>query len=234
MERAGVVVEHDEALLRLTIVGNHYRRFNDKISSDYTSASYFLASAALSRGTTILTNMRSESLQGERAIVDMLCEMGIHCHFDPVAETLTVENRRESFSGEYEFDVSDCPNIVPTLAALGSFVESRFRVIGASITRFYKSQRVDAIVTQLRKMEVDINPVMKGSVVDGFEIHGRHTYEGWKMLSSWFDHRVFMSLVITSLHTQQGNAVEGLQGVDEYSPGILSQFSHNGADLESI
>jgi 3-phosphoshikimate 1-carboxyvinyltransferase len=232
MKTAGVRVEHDDGLSRFRVTPGEYRPFSQRISGDYTSASYFLAAAALSQGTTVLGNIDEHSLQGERAMVQILEAMDISCHFQTETESLIVENPHESLRGNYEFDVSDCPNIVPTLAALGSFVEGVFRVVGASIAQLHKSPRVDAMVTELQKLGVDITPLSKNGLVDGFEVRGRPWYDGGQTLSSWRDHRVFMSLFVASLRHRKSNLINGYADVDCSFPGFFEQFEQNGARFE--
>jgi 3-phosphoshikimate 1-carboxyvinyltransferase len=233
MKLAGVTVQHDDDLKWFHVPEAEYQPFSQHIAGDYTSASYFLLAAALSEGTTVLRNISKHSLQGEREIVNILEEIGVTCSFDSESEILTVKNNRSSFRGNYEFDISDCPNIAPTLAALGSYVNGRFRVIGASITRLHKSSRVDAMVHELRKLGVQITPISKNGVVDGFEVRGRDSYEGGQLFSSWRDHRIFMSLFVASLRHRNPNWIDGYADVDCSFPTFLEQFEHNGAKFET-
>jgi len=167
-------------------------------------------------------------------MITILGELGVACSFDAASGTLIVENSRGSLKGNYEFNVADCPNIVPTLAALGSFVNGVFRVVGASIARLHKSPRVDAMISELRKLGVDINPLFRNGLVDGFEVRGRDTYEGGQILSSWRDHRICMSLFVTSLRHRNPNIIDGHADVDCSFPGFFEQFAENGAEFEVL
>jgi 3-phosphoshikimate 1-carboxyvinyltransferase len=234
MKTAGVYVACDETLKWFRAPTTEYQPFTQRILGDCSSASYLLAAAALSQGATVLRNICERTLQGEWAMIRMLEEMGVECVIDAQAETVTVQNRHESLKGDYEFDVRDCPNIVPTLAALGSFVNGVFRVVGASITRLHKSPRVDAMVSELRKLGVNITTLFRKGLVDGFEVRGANSYEGGQTLSSWQDHRIFMSLFVASLRHRKPNLIDGFADVDCSFPGFFEQFQQNGATFDVV
>lgn len=234
MQFAGVAVEHSPELNYFKVFPGKYIPCDTHVTGDFTSASYVLAKAALFPGTTILKNMSENSLQGEKAIVDVLRALGLDVRFIEERRELIVENKRDHLTGDVEFNAMDFPNIVPTLASIGAFVTGRFRVVGASITRLHKSSRVDAMVSELRKVGVNIVPLYRQSVLDGFEIRGRHQYEGGASLSSWGDHRIFMSLLVMSLKMRNPNLIEGHLDVDCSFPKFLTEFRNAGAKFDEV
>jgi 3-phosphoshikimate 1-carboxyvinyltransferase len=101
--------------------------------------------------------------------------------------------------------------------------------VGASITRLHKSPRVKAIVTELAKLGVNIHPLFKDSVYDGFEIRGHgEPYKGGVTLSSWKDHRIFMSLFVASLRSRKPNLIDGYKDVHCSFPDFFDQFKRLG------
>jgi 3-phosphoshikimate 1-carboxyvinyltransferase len=234
MRKAGIYVQHDETLSWFHVPQGEYQPFSERIPGDFTSASYFLAAASLFEGTTILRNISEHSLQGEKAMVTILRELGVACRFDFQSQTLTVKKGPKALAGKYEFDVRDCPNIVPTLATLGSYVDGVLRIVGASITRLHKSPRAEAMVSELRKVGVDINLICRNGLVDGFEVRGRDRYEGGQVLSSWRDHRIFMALFVASLRHANPNLIDGYDDVDCSFPTFFEQFTKNGIGFDTV
>jgi 3-phosphoshikimate 1-carboxyvinyltransferase len=146
---------------------------------------------------------------------------------------MIVSNDGRGMTGDFEFNANDYPNIVPTLAAIGAYVNGRFRVVGGSITRLHKSPRIKAIVSELAKLGVAIEPLFQDGVYDGFEIRGNgEGYRGGIELSSWGDHRIFMSLFMASLRCEQPNYLEGYQDVVCSFPDFFEQFSNLGVGAE--
>jgi 3-phosphoshikimate 1-carboxyvinyltransferase len=234
LEQAGIKIDVAEDFSRMVIYPSSYQPFIYHVSGDYTSSSYLIAAASIFPGTTVLHNMNERSLQGERAIIDVIKKLGIELVFDDNENTLSLFNRHTELKGNFEFDASDYPNIVPTLAVLGSFVNGCFRVIGGSITRHHKSSRIQAIVTELTKLGVDIQMIMKDGVCDGFEIHGKSHYKGGIKLSSWGDHRIFMSLFVASLRCTEVNSLDGYQDVHCSFPEFFTEFKNLGVQSKVI
>ena len=234
MKQAGVTVEYSDDFSFFEVEPNSYNPINIKLSGDYTSASYFLAKAALFPGTTILKNMSQFSLQGERKILDLLENLGIKISFNPLKNELIAQNSISELSGDIEFDVADCPNIIPTLAAIGAFVRGNFRITGGLVTNYHKSSRIDAMITELRKLGVQIHPIYKNDLLDGFEIHGKPCYTGGTSFSSWGDHRIFMSLLLVSAKCSESNYIDGYDSIDCSFPDFLNEFQKQGLDYEII
>lgn len=234
MRRAGVQVEHADDMSWLRVEPGAYHAADWEIGADWTSASYIIERAILFPGRTVITHIDSESLQGERAILRVLEALQIPYRFDSGQRQLIIDNPHEQLMGDIDLDVSDSPNIVPTLAAIGAFVQGRMRVRGASITRLHKSPRVQAMVEELRKLDVEIAPLYRDSHQDGFEVRGRRTYEGGKKLSSWRDHRVFMSLFVATMRMRRPNEIDGSLDTDCSFPDFLEQFAQNGASFETV
>ncbi|NJR61139.1 MAG: 3-phosphoshikimate 1-carboxyvinyltransferase [Cyanobacteria bacterium CRU_2_1] len=234
MQYAGVAVETSQDYDYFKVAPAQYRPQDFHITADYTSASYLLARSVLFKGVTVLKNIQEESLQGERFIIDILRVLGADVFFKKDKNEVVIHNHNDRLEGNYEFNVINCPNIVPTLVALGAFVTGTFRVVGASITRLHKAPRVEAMTCELRKLGVDIEPIYNDGVCDGFEIHGRETYEGGVEFSSWGDHRIFMSLFIVSLKTKKPNYLDGFSDVICSFPEFLSEFRKDGVHFEVV
>ena len=229
---AGIAFEVNSDYSRITVYPGQYQSANYKIVGDYTSSSYLIAAGIIFPGTLTLKNMNSKSLQGERAILKVAEALGVNVEFNDAANEVRIINNLAELKGEYHFDASDYPNIVPTLAAIGAYVQGEFKVTGGSITRLHKSPRIEAMVTELVKMGVAIEPLFKNGVYDGFVIRGEPSYAGDAVLSAWGDHRIFMSLFVASLRCQQINELDGYQDVHCSFPDFFQEFERLGVSFE--
>jgi len=231
LRHAGIKVDASVDLSEILVHPGTYKAAEYRISGDFTSASYLIGASALFKGTVVLENLTSHSLQGERAIVDVVEALGVTAEFDDANNRTILTNPHPQISGNFTFDASDCPNIVPTLAAIGAHVAGTFRVTGGSITRLHKSPRIKAMVTELSKLGVPISPLYKGEVLDGFEILGQGgQYAGGQTLESWGDHRIFMSLFVASLRCRQTNRLKGHQDVVCSFADFREQFESLGVE----
>jgi len=231
MQDSGIKVEHNDSFTYYKVYPGLYNKINIRIKEDYTSASYLLVTAALFKGEMVFNNIDGHSLQGERAILSILEKIGITYHFKSETKELIVNNPHDYLSGEYEFDAKNYPNIVPTLAVLGSFICGRFKVYGASVTQFHKAPRIEAMVSELTKLGVDIKILYNNeNVCDGFEIFGKKEYSGGVVFSNWEDHRIFMSLFVASLKTKNPCYLQGHEEVACSFPTFLEEFKNFGVE----
>jgi 3-phosphoshikimate 1-carboxyvinyltransferase len=234
LTQAGINFSFSEDYHSFRIEPSSYRPRDVTVYEDYTSASYLLAAMALYPGTSVLTNVREESEQGEFAIVAILRRLGLRITFDKATSSLIVENLHGRPRGDIEVDASNCPNIIPTLAAIGAYVDGSMRIVGGRLTRFHKTSRIEAMVTELSRSGVDIKAVYEDGVCDGFVVRGRPTYPGAQQFSSWGDHRIFMSLFVGGLRMASANTFSGFEDVRLSFPQFLSEFTHAGAEIDFI
>jgi 3-phosphoshikimate 1-carboxyvinyltransferase len=234
LDRAGIPVEASPGLHRLRVSPGGFAPADVTVSGDWTSASYLLAAAALFPGRTVLTNLRPGSEQGEAAIVPILERIGLRTAFEPRTASLVVDSPAEGIHGDVEIDASDCPNIVPTLAAVGAYLRGRMRVVGARLTRFHKAPRIEAMVAELSRAGVDIEARHVDGVCDGFEVRGRPSYPGGQTFSSWGDHRIFMSLFVAGLRMRSANHFAGFEDVGLSFPDFLPRFAGTGVRMTTV
>ncbi|MGW1463186.1 3-phosphoshikimate 1-carboxyvinyltransferase [Streptomyces sp. NPDC002308] len=231
---AGIKVSASEDMRHYWVEPSTYQAQDVTIHEDYTSASYLLAAAALFPGRTVLTNIYGDSLQGEFAIVPILRQLGVSITFDQADSSMTVDTPSDALKGDFEVDVRDCPNIVPTLAGLGAYVQGSLRLTGGRLTRFHKASRIEAMAAELTRAGVDIEVLYDEGVCDGFLVRGAQTYPGGVTLSSWGDHRIFMSLFVAGLRMQFANQFSGFEDVRLSFPTFMEEFTRAGVRTEAV
>ncbi len=230
LARAGVDVSVSADYRYFRVTPSRYRAVNVTVRGDFTSASYLLAAAALYPGRSVLRNVAADSEQGEFAIIEIIRRLGVQLTFDRAMSALVVDNHPGSLRGDFQIDARDCPNIVPTLAALGAYVDGTLRVVGGRLTRFHKASRIEAVTSELANAGVDIRPLFADGVCDGFEVRGAATYPGGRTFSSWGDHRIFMSLFVAGLRMSSPNTFTGFEDVHLSFPEFFAQFAHAGVE----
>jgi 3-phosphoshikimate 1-carboxyvinyltransferase len=202
-----------------------YRAFTVDINADYTSLSYLLMACAIFPGRYRVSGIRGETLQGERLFVEIVEALGVRIHYDEAHRALHVDSTNAPLEGKFDFDVSDGPNIIPTLVALSLFVKGTFRVRGGAVTRFHKSSRIESMVGEAYKLGADIEIVRDAQHhVDGFVTRGKERYEGGLTLSSCGDHRNFMALFVAALRFDKACSLDGYEDVVCSFPDFIEQF----------
>ncbi|OGO30474.1 MAG: 3-phosphoshikimate 1-carboxyvinyltransferase [Chloroflexi bacterium RBG_16_56_11] len=121
-----------------------------EVEGDWSSASYFLALGAVSQGIEV-DNLSTASLQGDRIILDFLRGMG--AGVTVVGNSITV--RQERLRG-IVVDLSDCIDLLPTMAVLAALADGKSEFTGIERARIKESNRVAAVKEGLLKLGVAV------------------------------------------------------------------------------
>jgi 3-phosphoshikimate 1-carboxyvinyltransferase len=202
--------------------GQKYVSIDYSVEGDYSSSAFILAAASLLGSEVVVEDLYSESKQGDRAIVNILKEMGAD---------LEVDRDRIKVSGGgglegIELDGSDTPDLVPVLAVLGSFAGGRTLIGNVGHLRYKESDRLKALSTELRKMGAKIK-----EKEDGLEITGVKSLRG-AYLHGWNDHRIVMALAIAGLKAEGETTVDNADSVGISFPGFVDVMRKLGSNIK--
>ncbi len=135
---------------RFVIRRQAYKPTRLKIEGDWSSASYFLALGAVS-GEVTVENLSIASLQGDRVILDFLRSMGAKVRVAGDSVTVSVGNLQA-----IRADLSDCIDLLPTIAVLAALAEGTSVFVGIERARIKESNRVVAVKEGLERMGVTV------------------------------------------------------------------------------
>lgn len=183
--------------LRVRMKPAHYKAGDYSVEGDWSGASYLLAAGAVGRRPVRVDDLRLDSLQGDRAILDLLRSMGAKVEVEEGVGTgaATVFPSRLK---AVEADMSACPDIVPTLAVLAAFAEGTSRLHNVAHLRVKESDRIAAPAAELRKVGVSVEDRPDGLVVRGLYPEKPHP-DAETRFSAHNDHRIAMSLALLGL-----------------------------------
>ena len=143
--------------------------------------------------------LRTDSLQGDRAMLDILQRMGARIRLTP--DSVTVY---PSALHGVELDMGDCPDLVPTVAVLAAFAQGSTRVSNVAHLRYKESDRINAPAQELAKTGVVIDQLSDGMLIHGLAGRGNGKPDCPRLpegtaLSAHNDHRIAMSLALLGL-----------------------------------
>ena len=116
----------NEAYQTFRVQGNQaYRARDYAVEGDWSSASYFLAAAAVTGGTAALTGLNPDSVQGDAGFLGALAEMG--CAVEKTASEIRI--RGNSLRGIH-INMNSMPDAVQTLAVVALFAEGATTIEG--------------------------------------------------------------------------------------------------------
>lgn len=199
-----------------------YRGINYLVEGDYSSAAFLMVAAALTESDVTVTNISSNSKQGDRRIIDILRAMGVNIQ---VKETSVTVRGAGDLDG-IQIDLGDSPDLLPIIAVIGALANGKTLIKNVGHLRYKESDRLKAITTELNKMGAHVK---EGN--DYLEIKGVESLKGTH-LSGWGDHRIVMALAIAALRAKGETIITHAETIPVSFPGFDKTMKSLGADME--
>jgi 3-phosphoshikimate 1-carboxyvinyltransferase len=161
-----------------------------RVEPDASAASYFFAAAAICGGRARVDGLGRGSLQGDTAFVDVLEQMGATV----VRTAAFIEVRGERPLRGIDVDLADLSDTAPTLGVVAALATSPTRVRGVGFIRRKESNRIEAVVTELRRCGISA-----AETDDGFVVHPGDPRPA--VVQTYGDHRIAMSFALLGLRS---------------------------------
>ena len=168
--------------------GQRYQPRIYNIEPDASNASYFFAAAAITGGRVTVQHLHLDSRQGDVQFVRILEQMG--CQVAVSDSGITVTGPRQ-LTG-IDVDMRTISDTALTLAAIAPFADNKVTIRNIEHTRWQETDRIHAMVTELRKLGV---PVVEHQ--DGLEISPALITPA--AIDTYEDHRMAMAFALVGL-----------------------------------
>jgi len=194
------------------------------IPKDISAAAFWIAAAALVPGSNML--LQDVGLNpGRTGFLDALKSMGADitvlptaaADWEPVGSIKVLASRLSAI----DIAPREVPSLVdelPMLAVCASMAEGTTRVTGAQELRVKESDRIAAIVTNLKAMGA-----AAGELSDGFWVTGGRKLHGTRIITMG-DHRIAMAFSVAALVAEGETVLDNPQCIDVSYPGFLKQI----------
>ena len=195
---------------------------NLNVCGDISSAAFFMVAAAIVPNSDII--IKNVGLNPTRTgIIDVMQQMG--------ADIQILDKRLECNEevGDVRIRTSDLKSVtiegaiiprlideLPVIAVLASQANGTTIVKDASDLRNKESDRIKCLVTELKKIGVNIE-----ETPDGFVVEGKKNLIGGAEVECYHDHRLAMSLYVAGLICQKPICINEFQWVDISFPEFL-------------
>lgn len=120
------------------------------VEGDASSASYFLAGAAITGGTVTVRGCGSDSVQGDVAFANVMEQMGATVTWAP--ESITVTRDPNTKLKGVDVDCGKIPDAAMTLAVAALFAEGPTTIRNVYSWRLKETERMKAIVAECTKL----------------------------------------------------------------------------------
>ena len=212
----GITVSHESYELFRIPGKQKYIARSYEVEGDWSGGAFLLVAGAIN-GQLIISGLRSDSKQSDRAIIDAIERAG--------AKTKTVENIIEVSKSPlkaFDFDATESPDLFPPLVALASYCIGETRIKGVSRLVHKESNRAIALVEEFSKLGINIKVSGDLMIVSGGQVKGAHVY-------SHDDHRIAMAAAIAALGSSGKVFIKDSHSIAKSYPGFFEDLGKIGA-----
>jgi 3-phosphoshikimate 1-carboxyvinyltransferase len=190
------------------------------VEGDASSASYFLAAGAILGGPVTVTGVGSSSLQGDIRFARILQKMGATVTF--TEHSITVQRDLTTPLVGVDEDCGDIPDAAMTLAMVGLFARGQTAVRNVYNWRVKETERMVAMVTELRKLGASVEEGRDFLVVQGLK-EGQTLLDG-VTIETYNDHRIAMCFALAACGDVNVR-ISNPECVQKTFPDFFSEFS---------
>lgn len=217
------------------IENNNYRNYvvkgkqkyichNSIIEGDWSQAAFWIVASAI--GNEVKSaGIELCSMQGDKAIISILQKMGINFKFD--GNEICV---KKSQANGITIDVSDCPDLVPILAAFGAVSNGNTEIINAGRLRLKECDRLSAVCNELNKLGAEVKELSDGLIIVGHP----EGLKGNVEVDAWNDHRIAMCLAIAATKCKEPIILTGAESVSKSYPTFWEDYTAVGGRIEVV
>jgi len=214
----GIEIKHSGDMREFKTSRQEYKPTKYTIEGDWSSASYLLAMGALS-GEVEVENLNTDSLQGDKKILDFLKDMGASVNTSN--DSIIVS---KSGLKAIKADLTDCPDLLPTMAVLAAAADGTSEFTGIERTRIKESDRSSAVKEGLERMGIRVVEDKNRITVTGSQAKGA-------VINSWNDHRIAMAFSLLGLVTG-GTVIEDAECVSKTFPEFWDILRETGGEVK--
>jgi 3-phosphoshikimate 1-carboxyvinyltransferase len=215
MARFGVTVDRKGYDHFRIAGGQSYRAGDFAVEPDCSQAGYFWGAAAITGARIKVKGLSINSRQGDIRFPKVLEAMGCRVEYEP--DGISVIG--ESLLG-IETDMSDMPDMVPTLAVVAAFAKGTTTIKNVAHLKAKESDRLGSVVKELSKMGIEADCDAAQMIVKGGRPHGA-------VIETYNDHRMAMSFAMAGLKVP-GVAIENESCVEKSFPNFWEVFGELG------
>ena len=193
--------------------GQQYEAVDYTIESDWSAAATIMVAAAIA-GEITLHNISTLSRQADTAVCRALERAGASIVIEN--DTITVAPRPLT---AFTFDATQCPDLFPALVALAAAAEGVSTIYGIDRLRGKESDRGEVLREEYAKIGIDIELDYDENVM---RVIGGEPE--WAEVDSHDDHRVAMSLAVTSLRLERELPIRNRECVAKSYPSFFEDI----------
>lgn len=193
----------------ISVEPQSYKPTRFAVESDWSGASYwFSLLACADEGELFLKGLKSESLQGDSKIVEIMDSLGVKSVFTAEGVQLT----KQPTKGLAAFDFTHCPDLAQTVAVTCAVIGQKTVFTGLESLRIKETDRIYALQQELAKFNASLEEGAEGE----FTLIPSVRMPNKVQISTYDDHR--MAMAFMPLMTKTDVVIEEPEVVNKSYP----------------
>ncbi len=229
LKKQEIQFERDDNFSHFAIKGKqNYKKFEESIGGDYSSASAFFCAAAITGGTITVKGLCKDDSQGDKAVLNVLEKMG--CHVLWQDNIVTVTGPKKLQCGE--FDINDIPDSLPVLAITGCFANGNVKLFNVMQARLKETDRIHVMAHNINALggkAIELDDGLEIFPIDSFGFFSKTDTSvlsspinnidmnidtnSTLVIDSYNDHRIVMAMALASLKCSKNLTILGSDAV---------------------
>lgn len=197
-----------------------YNKFHTNIAGDFSSASYLIAAAVLNASNVELQGLSMEDYQGDKRLVTILQKMGADIQIE--SSNFIIRGGKKLHG--IEIDANDIPDLLPTLAVIGTYAEGKTDIINVGHARLKETDRIHSITKGLTRLGAKVDESKDGLTVYQSRMKGTR-------VKGYGDHRTVMALSIAGMIADGTTIIDDAEAINKTFPGFVKTMQFLGANM---
>lgn len=189
------------------IPGNqHYIADSFTVEGDWSQSAFFMTAAALG-GNLTLKGLDIDSVQGDKAVLDIYSNFGVKMdiHND------NIKLRAGQLKAQ-DIDASQIPDLVPAIAITAAVAEGTTRIYNAERLRLKESDRLQTTCDMINNLGGKCTVTDDGLIIEGVKQLSGGIVDGYN------DHRIVMAAAVAASAATSDVTIRGYEAVSKSYP----------------
>ena len=183
------------------------------VECDWSGAAFPLCMGAFSTQGITVRGLNTDSVQGDKKILDILSAFGTEVTVNGSAVTV----KRKELHGTSVF-AAEIPDLVPVICVVAAAAIGETRITGAARLRLKESDRIKSTADMINSLGGEAF-----ETEDGLIIKGKKTLSGG-LVNSFGDHRIAMSAAAAASVCERDVIITEPECSDKSFPGFFERF----------
>lgn len=213
---------------KISVPAGEYNCLPYRVEADWSAASYWYGFAALTDDVDIrIKSLDSNSIQGDSKISEFFVELGVTTEYEDGYVSL---RRCKPTKGDFIADFTDTPDIAQTVVVTAAILGRHFRISGLQSLRIKETDRIAALVNEMRKLGYILDDSQEGTLSWSGE---RCEAASCVAIDTYDDHRMAMSFAIAAF-ASPNITIKDCGVVSKSYPNFWDDLKRVGFNIEEV